>query len=49
MRMTRRQLQTLNRYSRATHVWKRLGVRLSPRTRVVVSGNKVRLIRQGKQ
>ena len=45
MRFTRRQMRMLTRYTRATRVWSRAGVRLAPSTRVVVEGNQVRVVR----
>jgi hypothetical protein len=46
MRLSRRQLQMLSRYPRATRVWGRNGVRLASSTRVVVDGDRVRLVRR---
>ena len=46
MRLSRRQLQMLDRYPRAIRVWGRNGVRLASSTRVVVDGNRVRIVRR---
>jgi len=46
MRLNRRQIRMLNRYPRATRVWRQAGVRLSPSTRVVTNGNTVRVVRR---
>jgi len=46
MRLNRRQMQTLRRYPRSTRVWGRNGVRLASTTRVVVSGDNVRVVRR---
>lgn len=46
MRLSRRQIQTLQRHSRATRVWRRIGVKLDSSTRVVVQDGRVRIVRR---
>lgn len=45
MKLTRKQVETLKRYPRATKIWSAAGIKLTPRTRVHVDPNgRVRLV-----
>ena len=45
MRPTKRQIQTLRRFPRSRAVWGQLGIHLSPSTRVLSDGTKIRVVR----
>lgn len=46
MRLTPEQIRLLQRYPRAASVWRRVGLTLEPKTRIIIEDGVVRLVRQ---